>query len=598
MIPAVSRHPSPARQGLAGLFGLILLLIPSLGFAASIKAQLNREVVGLGDSAMLEVTLDGVDGTPTVPGVPGLDIRQVSKQSQITIVNGRPSSTLTLGFSVTPSRLGEFAVGPVTVRSTGGVLTAPAVKLRVVPPNDPAARRADALDGAAFLELHVPAREIYVGERIVAEAHLYALGGNLTRTPVFEANGFTLGRLTNAPTERNIRTNNHIYARIRLLQPLTAARTGELPVSATGGLLEIAVSSGRDLLEDFFGSRTVRRFNLATDPATLRVLPLPREGQPPEFNGAVGDFTAQLTASPTEVAAGDPVTARITLRGRGNFDSVLLPDQPAWRGFRAYPPQVQTEFTDPVEMNGAKTFEQVLIPESADLKEIPGFTFAFFDPAQKAYRMVRTPPVPLRVSAGAATPSLPANAAQGAPATAATSSKPTQIPLRPHLGPLVAEMPGQIWLRQPAFPVVYVLPILTWLGVRGWRRHRASRDADSVARQRAALRKRVAEGLRQLVQLQSAGDLDGFHATLFRVLQDAIAARTGLASASITEGTLDAAFPPGSIPDETRASLHGLFQACNQARYAKGATAGDLAALREEADGVTRKLAETAPPSR
>jgi hypothetical protein len=66
---------------------------------------------------------------------------------------------------------------------------------------------------------------------------------------------------------------------------------------------------------------------------------------------------------------------------------------------------------------------------------------------------------------------------------------------------------------------------------------------------------------------------------LFRLLQEAVAARTGQPPASITEGVLDVELPRCGVPAETIGALHELFQACNQARYAPSSTPPDLDAL-------------------
>jgi len=39
-------------------------------------------------------------------------------------------------------------------------------------------------------------------------------------------------------------------------------------------------------------------------------------------------------------------------------------------------------------LQGIKTFEQVVIPENAEVKQLPPITFSFFDPGQKGYHSV------------------------------------------------------------------------------------------------------------------------------------------------------------------------------------------------------------------
>src|SRR2546425_1304314 len=104
-----------------------------------------------------------------------------------------------------------------------------------------------------------------------------------------------------------------------------------------------------------------------------------------------------MPAGPTNVAAGDPIPVRVQIAGRGAIDSLNLPEQPGWHDFKTYPPTSKVETTDPLGVQGTKTFEQTIVPQTADIKEIPPISFSFFDPDQKAYRALRQPAVKLVV---------------------------------------------------------------------------------------------------------------------------------------------------------------------------------------------------------
>ena len=68
--------------------------------------------------------------------------------------------------------------------------------------------------------------------------------------------------------------------------------------------------------------------------SALTVLPLTEEGRPATFSGAVGTFALQVTAGPTEVTAGDPVTVRMLLNGSGNLSDASPPALTDTGGFR------------------------------------------------------------------------------------------------------------------------------------------------------------------------------------------------------------------------------------------------------------------------
>ena len=139
-------------------------------------------------------------------------------------------------------------------------------------------------------------------------------------------------------------------------------------------------------------SRTSRGFfsswSTSTRSATaswdrLLVRPLPEEGRPDGFGGAVGRFSVSLAATPSEVAVGDIVTLSLVVRGDGNLGGTA-PTPPALPPalFKAYPPKA----ADPP--GGALlAFTQEVIPLSTQAMEIASATLPYFDPVAGRYRV-------------------------------------------------------------------------------------------------------------------------------------------------------------------------------------------------------------------
>src|SRR5207249_1804608 len=127
---------------------------------------------------------------------------------------------------------------------------------------------------------------------------------------------------------------------------------------------------------------------LEAEALNIKVHPLPTNNVPPDFNGAVGSYALNGTVSTNNVAVGDPITLTVQIAGHGPIESLTLSSLDKWRDFRIYPPIARVETTDPFGLDGAKTFEQVIIPENAEVKEVPPVTFSFFDPEKRAYDTV------------------------------------------------------------------------------------------------------------------------------------------------------------------------------------------------------------------
>lgn len=577
---------------------LLLLLLPFTALAATLTATLDRDLIGANQAATLTVTLEGANdrAVPRIPEVPGLRLTRTGSGMRLELRNGRQMVFNETTYQVAPTRTGEFTLGPFTAIVGNTTLTTDPLRLRVVPANDPALAQSEAAEVPAFLTLNVPPRPVYVGESIVTETHLYvaapyAAGGRVVQAPQVHADGSLVGPVQDGGQDSNVRTNNRPHTRVRFLQSLTPARAGQLTLQSTQCLVDVQIRSRRPLNGFFddtlFGFSETRRLSLASDPYPLLVLDLPSTNVPSHFLGAVGDFEISWTASPTQVAAGQPVTVRVEIRGTGNFDAVLLPDQPQWDGFRAYPAQASFQPADALGLSGVKRFEQVVSPEHADLQSLPPLVFSYFSPTTHSYHTLRTPPIPLQVTPSAHTPTLPALAANS---DANSTPPPTAPALQPHLG---SALPLH---SPPSTPAPWILlaaalPWSLWFGLRLSRFCRHYRRHDPQTQWRHQIRREITRCQRQLAQFESTADPAPFHTTLFRLLQHAVALQTNQAPASVTEGSLDDPIALQRFDPAVLATLHRLFQACNQARYAGQEVTSDLRpSLHRDAVDLLRSL--------
>jgi hypothetical protein len=330
-----------------------------------------------------------------------------------------------------------------------------------------------------------------------------------------------------------------------------------------------------------------RRVALAAEPEALTVLPLPKENIPPNFNGAVGSFSMTLSAGPTNVAAGDPVTVKIQISGRGAFDSLALPEQNAWREFKTYPPTTKVETTDALGLQGTKTFEQVVVPQSPEIKALPPVSFSFFDPDHKSYRTLTQPAVSLIVRPGGAAP-----APTVAAATRAVPDNPPPaqdiVHIKPRLG-MVAQI-GPPLVQQSWFLALQAIPVLAWLSAAVWRRRAEQLASNPRLRRRRQVAQIIRQGLLELRQLAADNKSDDFFATLVRLLQEQLGERLDLPASAITEAIIEERLRPRGVSKTTLDSLRELFQSCNLARYAPVRTSQELAAIIPKFEAVLREL--------
>jgi hypothetical protein len=193
---------------------------------------------------------------------------------------------------------------------------------------------------------------------------------------------------------------------------------------------------------DPFGNFFGRRANLAHEPIVsnqliIHVHPLPTEGQPEHFSGAIGQFQVTGDARPTSVDVGDPLTLYFSISGTGNFDYVrspFLPDDPAWK---SYVPSAKVEYRNESHTTAVKTFEQAVIPNKNGIVTLPAASFSYFDPEAKKY--VTLPiALPAITVTGSAQPVAAASSEAGGDTavTAPVAQSPAFMPNRLELGSL------------------------------------------------------------------------------------------------------------------------------------------------------------------
>ncbi len=578
-----------------GLFLCLLAQTPFSATAASLTAHLDRESVAVGESVTLTLTFEGVSPSapPGLPGLPNVQASYSGQSSAFSFVNGQSTSSISYNYTLVPAQPGEITIPSMQARVEGQVLTSQALQLKILKSTAEAAA-GPAQNSQAFVKLVVPKTEVYVGESFPVEVDLYFqnIEQNSLHMPQLQAEGFSLGQAPR-PSQSRTQIGNAVYNLLIFKSSASAAKAGTLSLGLAEYTLTLLVpinnQRGRDpsdIFGSFFGpSMQQRPMTLRCDPQIMHVLPLPAENVPATFNGAVGSFSLRVTAGPTNLAVGDPITLKVQIQGQGLLDGVSLPPQADWGDFKAYAPSAKVESNDPLGLSGAKSFEQVIIPQNHEIKMLPPFHFSFFDPNQKSYRTVSGPAIPLNVrpTASASLPvSTNAPTAQNAPPVDDI------VHIKARLDEVTSSRAPLI--QQPWFLAMQAFPVLTWFSL--WlvrKRNEALANNPKLRRQRQVAQ-RTHEGVNELNGLAAAQDVERFFATLFRLLQEQLGERLDLPASAITEAVIDERLRTRNLSEQTLTELHALFQSCNLARYAPHKTSQELAALIPRLESVLDQL--------
>lgn len=536
--------------------------------AISVSASVESTDVAVGEPFLLTIVVDGAQNVP-VPVVEAKGFRAdyIGPSTQVSLVNGKMSASVTHRYRMIADDEGQLTLGPFVVGYEDQRYQTKPIVMTVRPAGTRAQAR-NAAGGDQNLRLVVqPTRsEVYVGERAEVVVTLY-VGDVRVRDlqfPVIHANGVTVEKF-GQPEQGSEVVNGKRYSTVRLRTRLTPVQPGPIDLRTS---MTVSMLTGRRGFDSFFDQLLpgeTRQVEVEADPAQLTALPLPEEGKPAGFAGAVGTFQFALTAKPTAVQVGDPITLRMEVSGNGNLANVTPPALPPGPDFRRYDAQpVPGEDGDE-----RRIFEQVVIPRSVDVHEIPALSFSFFDPGARAYRTITRGPTAIAVAAAA-----PGRAAVVDAAAPATPTAVAEAPLGRDIV-YIKEAPGAFRARgQHGSPVawagVLTLPVLAFAGVLGWVRRRERLAGDPrLVRFRTAGR----EAQRALAAARGRSGRerdDAINAALTAYL----AAKLDLPPGGIERERVLQRLAAVGAADGVRAEVARFFALAEEARYASGAAGG------------------------
>ena len=146
---------------------------------------------------------------------------------------------------------------------------------------------------------------------------------------------------------------------------------------------------------DTFSQRTKARI-LVSEQKTIQVSEL--SNQPPNFTGAVGNFTIDAFLSSSSIENGNPITFYLKLEGEGNLDNIGRPQVKFPDEFDIFDGEIKKERDITDSVSGAISWEYNLIPRREGNYIIEPVSISFFNTQLDSWNSVTSNPVNLSVS--------------------------------------------------------------------------------------------------------------------------------------------------------------------------------------------------------
>jgi len=554
-------------------------------FAAdiSVSASVNSNVISLDDQLELSLAVSG-GGTNLpdmqLPPLPNFTSHSAGRSQNISIVNGRMSSSVNFRYILAPRAPGKFTIPPIVLEYEGNRYKTEPIEVEVLArgkaPQSSRPEQVTAPGGQENKELFITAtvdkNTAYVNEQVTYTLRFYQ-AVRLLSNPQYSPPSFA-GAWTEDLSSGNYSTtvNGRQYAVSEVKTLLFPMRAGKLSIGSASLKCRAETSGGSDpFSDDFFnnffsgGGKTVV---LQSEPLSVNVIALPAAGNNAAGTGAVGSYTMAATLDRNSARVNDAVTLTVTVSGTGNIKTLPAPVLPDWPDFRKYE-TVSSVNTDKAgeTLKGSATFKTVLVPQTPGRKTIAPVSFSFFDTAAKKYRTVATAPLALEVSPGVAAGE-PAQAGKARQEDASNGITVVTRDIR-YLKPITDwQGAGGYVYSKPWFIALNGLPLLLLIAAFGYTRRQARLSGDVAFARRTIASKTARKYLKQAKSLLGASAPLEFYGALSRALLEYIAHKTNVSPDGLTLAALDGLLSARGIPQEDRQQIHKLLEECDFVRFA------------------------------
>jgi BatD DUF11 like domain len=555
------------------ILGWITLSLATLSIsqAAEVTAQLDRESVAAGDGAVLTLEITGnAEEQPEIPEVPDLIVDSQSQSRKIQVINGITTATVSYTYVIGSHVPGDYEIPAIPVTVDGQNLFSQPLKLRVLAsgagqppagipatpqgqqPPEPAEETGEKRFGFLTVELANGERKhAYVGEIAPVRIRAWLPAGaqaELGSRIQPEGKGFTLHNVSSQPQQTQEERDGRLYTVLTWFGGISATKAGKLPASLSVDAV-VAVRdttkpkpqrrrTGGPFDDPFFDSAFDRmnvpmiqkKVTLKSEDQEIEVRPLPTEGRPPSFTGAVGEFKFDSAEIPSAWKTGEPQQITTQLSGSGNFALMKAPSLTPAEIWKTYPGKEEFTPGDQASFSGSKIFQFSAVARKGGAQDT-ALEFSYFDPMTETYKTITQPSRKIQVSGN--------DLVETTPTASADVKEPEKKPdvkmvgqhdklsARGLLVPLVS--------RRAFTEMLVTAGGLCGLGLlTGWLRIRRT---NPQRRKREALEKATREAL---AAAASATDIPGFFAAARLALQHRLGSLWGQSAQAITSAEIQA----------------------------------------------------------
>jgi hypothetical protein len=295
---------------------------------------------------------------------------------------------------------------------------------------------------------------------------------------------------------------------------------------------------------------------------TINVKPLPEQGKPLNFSGAVGKYSFAVKVDKNTVNVDEPLTIKIIISGTGNFGLFDIPKPKVPNSFEELEPKEIPQYkATELGMEGKVEEEYIYIPRSTGTYSLPPIEFSYFDPATGKYKVLKSDTLKINV--------------------VGTSSDTTQIYSSyksdvKQLGsdinyietePFQLKPKGKFFAGSTLHYLAYLILLLVFSILVVIERKKIKENAD-IRKLRAKKASKVSiKRLTVARKYLKAGNQEKFYEEVAKALWGYLGDKLGIDAAELTRDTVREQLSEKNVPQEIIDSFISIIDNCEFARY-------------------------------
>lgn len=310
--------------------------------------------------------------------------------------------------------------------------------------------------------------------------------------------------------------------------------------------------------DEFFGGMAYQdvKVHLKSKPVKITVTPLPEDGKPADYTGAVGNFTIKSELDKASLTTDDIANLKLAITGTGNLKLIEAPKLNLPNGITSLDPIIVDTITGrTTTISGSKIITYSITPNTAGDYTIPPVAFTFYNAQTGKYVTLNTEAYKLNVKQGKGGGS---NARMPITDIHDINTQPLKD----------ISFNSKPLLFSVGYWSLYTAPLMAFIGIAFWRRREDELSKDTVLlrnkRANKVALKRLATAQKHLAQKQEKAFYEEISKAVWLYLSD----KLNIPLSALSHEMANEAMTRKQVPADLMARTQRIVTDCETALYA------------------------------